>query len=265
MTSSKNSKPNSVLPVSDIPLARKSAAILGEVLAEIVAAVKPGVKFEELEAIAQRELKKRGAQTSFTTVDDYKWATCITKNDGCCHGIPVGKTVEDGDLITIDVGALYQGYHSDTSYTVQAGTKTKDRQKFLEVGKASLEAALQRVTPGNSIYMVSRAMQEVLEKAGYRAVYQLTGHGLGKVLHQEPNIPCYADERSKKDIIEENQLLAIEVMYAEGNPRLVLDKDGWTYKTADGSLTGMFEKTVLVTRGLPEVLTRFPLEKGQAF
>jgi methionyl aminopeptidase len=187
------------------------------------------------------------------------------KNDGCCHGIPVGKIVEDGDLITIDVGALYEGYHSDTSYTLQAGKQTKDRQRFLQAGKDALEAALQRVTAGNTVFMVSRAMQEGVEKAGYRAIYQLTGHGLGHKLHQNPNIPCYADERSKRDVLEENQLLAIEVMYAEGNPRLVLDRDGWTYRTEDGSLTGMFEKTVLVTRGLPEVLTRFPLEKGQAF
>jgi methionyl aminopeptidase len=189
-------------------------------LAEVVAAVKPGVKFEELEAIAQAGLKKRGAQVSFATVADYKWATCITKNDGCCHGIPVGKTIEDGDLITIDVGALYQGYHSDTSYTLQAGKQTKDRQHFLEVGKASLEAALSRVTAGNSVISVSRAMQEVVEKAGYSAVYQLTGHGLGKKLHQSPNIPCYADERSKKILLEEDQLLAIEVMYTEGDPTL---------------------------------------------
>jgi methionyl aminopeptidase len=235
---------------------RVGGKILAQVRDAIVAAVKPGIPFEELEAIAQRELKRLGALPSFPTVEGYKWATCITKNEGVVHGIPEGKKVEFGDIITIDVGALYGGYHTDTSITVCAGECSKRVQRFLETGVQAVNAAIAQVKPGASVYDLSLAMQTVVEKAGYRCVYQLTGHGVGKKLHEDPNIPCYADERSKKDVLREGQTIAVEIMYTMGNPRLVLAKDGWTYETEDRSLGGMHEHTVLVTKDGPEVLTK---------
>lgn len=234
---------------------RKGGKILAKVRDAVVAGVKPGVKFEELEEIAQRELKKHGALPSFPTVEGYKWATCITKNEGCVHGIPQGKTVDFGDIITIDVGALYQGWHTDTSITVCAGECSKRVHRFVETGKQAVYAAISHVRPGVTVFELSQAMQEVVEAAGYRCVYQLTGHGIGRKLHEEPNIPCYADERSKKDILKEGQTVAIEIMYAMGNPKLVLAADGWTYETEDKSLSGMYEHSVLVTKDGAEVLT----------
>jgi len=242
---------------------REGGKILARVREEVVQTIKPGVSFEELEQTAQLWLKKLGAEPSFPTVEGYQWATCITKNEGCCHGIPKNGVVENGDIITVDTGALYKGYHTDTSITVCAGTCTKEILHFLEVGRQALKAAIARVLPGNTIYTVSQAMQDVIEKAGCRSVYQLTGHGIGKTLHMLPNIPCYADERSKKDVIQEGQTLAIEPMYAWGNPTLALGKDGWTYETVDKSLTGMFEHTVVAWKDGPEVLTDSPLEKDQ--
>lgn len=242
---------------------REGGKILAAVRDAVVLAVKPGVSFETLEAIAQEALKKRGAEPSFPTVKDYQWATCITKNDGCCHGIPRGKSVDFGDIITIDVGALYKGYHTDTSITVCAGVCSKRIQRFIEVGKVSVYTAIKQATPGNSVFQLSQAMQNVIESAGYRCIYQLTGHGVGEKLHENPNIPCYADERSKKDILVEGQTLAIEIMYTMGDPTLVLGEDGWTYQTKDGSLSGMYEHTIVVTQNSPEVLTESPLEKGE--
>ena len=230
--------------------------ILAQVRDAVVAEVKPGVSFETLEAIAQHELKRLGAEPSFSTVEGYRWATCITKNEGCVHGIPVGKTVDFGDIITIDVGALYGGYHTDTSITVCAGECSKRVQQFIATGVKAVDAAIAQVHAGATVYDLSLAMQSVVESAGYRCVYQLTGHGVGKKLHMDPSIPCYADERSKKDILHEGQTLAVEIMYAMGNPKLVLAADGWTYETEDHSLTGMYEHTVLVTKDGVEVLTR---------
>jgi methionyl aminopeptidase len=154
-----------------------------------------GVQFETLEEIAQTELKKRGATPSFAMVPGYHWATCITKNEGCVHGIPRNKAVEFGDVITIDVGAYFQGYHTDTSITVCAGACSKRVMRFIETGKKSVYAAIAKVHPGVSVFELSTAMQEVVEGAGYRSVYQLTGHGVGAKLHEDPSIPCYADER----------------------------------------------------------------------
>ncbi|MEK7458402.1 MAG: type I methionyl aminopeptidase [Patescibacteria group bacterium] len=239
---------------------RKGGKILAQVRDAVVAAVVPGVPFEKLEEIAQRELKRLGADPSFPTVEEYKWATCITKNEGCVHGIPVGKTVEFGDIITIDVGALYGGYHTDTSITVCAGECSKRVQRFVVTGVKAVDAAIAQVHAGATVYDLSLAMQSVVEGAGYRCVYQLTGHGVGKKLHMDPSIPCYADERSKKDVLYEGQTLAVEIMYTMGNPKLVLATDGWTYETEDRSLSGMHEHTVLVTKDGVEVLTASEIE-----
>lgn len=235
---------------------REGGKILAAVRDAVVAAVKPGVPFEELEAIAQKELAARGAKPSFAMVPGYHWATCIAKNEECVHGIPKGKRVEFGDIITIDVGAFYKGFHTDTSITVCAGECSRRTMKFIEAGRQAVDAAIHATRAGVSVFELSKAMQEVTEGAGYRSVYQLTGHGVGRKLHEDPTIPCYADERSKKDILKDGQTIAIEIMYAMGNPKLVLDRDGWTYKTEDRSLSGMHEHTVLVTKNGAEVLTK---------
>lgn len=251
MKSFKNSAPDA----DRLEAMREGGRILSIVRAHVVERVRPGVSFEELEAVAQEWLNNLGAKPSFPTVDGYKWATCITKNEGCCHGVPQGKRVQNGDIITIDVGALYKGYHTDTSITVPVGAVRSQILSFLEIGKRSVESAIAQAVPGNTVFDISAAMQKVVEEAGYRSIYQLTGHGIGTKLHMEPNIPCYADERSKKHLLTEGQTLAIEIMYAMGSPKLVLGSDGWTYETQDKSLTAMFEQTVIVREGGAEVLT----------
>ncbi len=239
-----------------LELMREGGAILARVRDGVVESIKPGVTFEELEALAQKLIKDEGALPSFPTVEGYHWATCITKNEGCCHGIPKGHTVEDKDLITVDVGVLYKGFHTDTSITVPVGKVSNDILHFLETGKKALENAIDKARVGNTVYDISKAIQDTVEAEGYSSVFQLTGHGISKNLHEEPNIPCFADEDSKKEKLYEGQTIAIEPMYAMGNPRLRLAKDGWTYETVDKSLTGMFEHTIFITGGKPEILTK---------
>lgn len=238
---------------------RESGKKLARVKRVLVEMVQPGILFEEIEAKAQELIASEGATPSFMTVSGYKYATCITRNEGCCHGIPVGKKVEQGDLITIDVGLVYDGYHTDTSYTVYAGDQTKmpqDMRHFLEVGQLALENAIAQTRVGNSVYDISRAIQATIEAEGYGCVYQLTGHGIGKSLHEPPYVPCVAFAQDKRLKLSEGMTLAIEPMYAKGNPELILGQDKWTYETKDKSLTGMFEDTVLITSGVPEILTR---------
>ncbi len=215
-----------------------------------------GTSFREIEAEAQRLIKEADAEPNFAMVEGYHWATCIMKNDELCHGIPDRDIqIKDGDVISIDVGLLYRGYHLDTSITFPVGDISDEVQQFLDVGKKSLRKAINKATVGHSVYDISAAMQRVVERAGYAAVYQLTGHGIGTELHGEPAVPCIADRSQKNEQLELGQTLAIEIMYSTGDAHLVLDDDGWTYRTTDGSLSAMFEETVIVGQSEPEIVT----------
>jgi methionyl aminopeptidase len=235
---------------------REGGRLLAEVKQGLAAAVKPNQPVEELESLAQQLIKERGATPSFSTVPGYRWATCLMINEEMCHGIPQGKVIQDGDVVKIDVGLIWQGFHLDTTTSVIAGKAQSEDQTFLDVGRQALNKAMAKATVGHTIYDISLAMQRVVEAAGYNCVYQLTGHGIGLELHQEPNIPCLAQRSDKRLRLQAGQTLAIEIMYTRGQPHLVLAKDGWTYVTADGSMSGMFEETVIVGQRSPEILTR---------
>ncbi len=244
---------------SDVPritAMRQGGRALGQVKAGLVAFTTVGTTFEEIEAEAQRLIKAAGCVPSFSTVPGYRWATCIMKNDEMCHGIPVGKKVADGDIITIDVGLIKDEYHLDTTVTVVVGRSTPQKDEFLAVGRSALAKAIAKAKPGNTVYDISKALQKGVESHGFGAVYQLTGHGIGKKLHDWPSIPCVAERRDKKNALVPGMTIAIEIMYTQGAPDLQIDADGWTYRTIDGSWSGMFEETVLVTDKEPEILTQ---------
>lgn len=234
---------------------REGGQRLRRVKKELVKFCHVGTTFEEIEAEAQRLIKEEGAIPNFALVKGYDWATCVMVNDALCHGIPKNGVLKDGDVVSIDVGLLYKKYNLDTSISFGVGKLDGDKQRFLEVGKQSLKRAISKAKVGASIYDVSRAMQKVVETKGYSAVYQLTGHGIGLKLHDDPAIPCVALKSDKKIKLHEGQTVAIEIMYTAGRPEVKEDSDGWTFRTVDGSLSGMFEETVLVTKNGPEVLT----------
>lgn len=236
----------------------EGGAALGDIKAQLQDSVKVGSTFEEIEQIAQELIAQAGYTPSFSTVPGYDWATCVMKNEGVCHGIPQEKVVADSDLITIDIGLINKGYHLDTTVSFQVGTQTKEVQEFLETGKKSLSKAIAQAKPGNSVYDISFAMEKPLKRKGYGVVFQLTGHGVGEALHMEPAIPCVPSKRDKKIKLVVGQTLAIENMYTMGSPVLEESSDGWTYQTVDGSLSAMFEETVLITQKGPKVLTKAP-------
>src|SRR3989338_1517459 len=231
-------------------------ARLGRIKRELIEAVRVGVTPLDIDALADRLITAGGDYPSFKTVRGYHHATCINLNSAVVHGIPTAEPFRAGDLVTIYVGLVHKGWHLDTSVTTQLPPLDPKVEKFLEIGQIALGQALKQVLPGNSIYQVSEAMQKVVEGAGYSVIRDLTGHGVGKRLHEEPNIPCYADPRSKTDIIKPGMSLAIEVMYSMGDYHLKMGKDGWTLFTADGSLTAMFEESVFITETGHQVLTR---------
>jgi len=240
---------------AQITAMREGGKQLGQIKRALMAFTKAGVTFAAIEAEAQRLIAAAGATPSFSTVPGYHWATCLMKNDEMCHGIPVDKVVADGDVIKIDVGLIWQGYHLDTTTTVAVGQTASQLTEFLQVAQRALEKAIGRVKAGATVYDVSSAMEKMVEGHGYSMVYQLTGHGVGRELHMDPAIPCIAQRSDKRVTLHEGQTIAVEVMCAMKDAELIVDKDGWTYRTKDGSLAAMFEETVLVKQGGFEVLT----------
>jgi methionyl aminopeptidase len=235
---------------------REGGKALGAIKTQLQAFVEVNTTFEQIEDKAQELIKEAGMKPSFSTVPGYDWATCVMKNHEVCHGIPKGKKVLEGDVISIDIGLINNGYHLDTSITFAVGKVSEEIHEFLKVGKKSLKKAINQARIGNSVHDISFAMEKPLKRKSYGVVYQLTGHGVGENLHMEPAIPCVPSKSDRKIKLREGQTLAIENMYTMGSPVLEEDKDGWTYITVDGSLSGMFEETVLITKNGPEVLTK---------
>ena len=223
--------------------------MLGAVRQALNTFTQVGVTPAEIEREARRLIKAEGGELSFTKVPGYRWATCINLNAGIVHGIPTSTIpLKDGDLITVDVGVFYQGYHTDAAFSKVVGTASPSQKRFLKAGMEGLKNAIKAVKAGNRIGDISEAMESTLKKYNYRATRELTGHGVGRELHEEPIISnIVVSPREKTPTIIEGQTLAIEIIYVEGKPDLVMEKDGWTISTKDGTISAVFEETVQVT------------------
>jgi len=228
---------------------------LGWIKGQLADMVKEGVTPLEIDNFAEKLIGEGGDKPSFKMVQGYKYSTCININAGMVHGIPGKIPFRPGDVVKVDMGLFHEGYHLDTSTTIQIPPFTPEVIKFLKVSQDSLRAAIFVATPGNTVYDIGLAMQTVVEAGGYNVIRDLTGHGIGRQLHMEPYIPCYADTRNKKFVLSVDQTLAIEAMVTMGDYHLVEDPDGWTLSTQDGSLTAMFEETVYLTPDGPLILT----------
>lgn len=240
----------------EIEIMRVSGKICAKALKKVLENIKPGILYQKLDLIAESEIRARGATPSFMTVDDYKWTICTTVNEQVVHGIPQQAPLREGDIIGIDIGAFYKGYHSDLAITVPVGKVAAETQKFLDVGKKTLKQAIENAKVGNTIGDISQTIQKGIESQGYSIVESLTGHGVGKNLHEDPLVPGVGREGQSPKILK-NMTLAIEVIYAKGSGDVVLDKDGWTISTKDKSPAGLFEQTVLISDNGPIVLTPY--------
>lgn len=242
----------------EIKIMSEGGKMLGEIRDKVAMAVKPGITSGELEKIANDLIEKTPGKASFKMVKGYRHATCISINDVVVHGIPGEEIIDEGDIVGIDVGLFYKGFHTDTAVTVGAGKIEPDTKTFLDTGRRALKEAILQAKPGKTIWDISRAMQEVVEKPGYSAVTALTGHGVGKNLHEEPAIPCLTIGLPKHSVkIIEGMVLAIEVMYNMGKSEVCYkNEDGWTISTVDGRISGLFEHTVAVTKSGAVVLTQ---------
>ncbi|MBN1168737.1 type I methionyl aminopeptidase [Candidatus Woesebacteria bacterium] len=219
-------------------------------------AVKIGVSAKQIEDLAVKLIKKEEGKASFKMVPNYDWATCINVNEGIVHGIPKKEIVfQKGDVVSVDVGIYYDGFHTDTSFTLGLEVDEKT-EKFLEIGEKTLNSAIEKAKPGNRIYDISKSIEDMLKKSGYTPIKALVGHGIGRQLHEEPQIPCYTSgEYKDSPVIPDGACMAIEVMYSFGSEKLVLDEDGWTIVTSDGKISALFEDTVIAAKGGTRVLT----------
>lgn len=233
----------------------RSGAITARTMEEVKTKVRSGITTLELDQIAENKIKQLGGESSFKKVEGYRHSICVSPNDRVVHGIPGNQVLKEGDVLGIDLGAFYDGFHSDMAETVIVGEDKRSARAFLDIGKKALEEALAQVKTGNRIGDISSTIQERIEGAGYSIVRELVGHGVGRDLHEDPLIPGRGKRGSGEKIVA-GMVLAVEVIYNEGGHQVQLLEDGWTISTVDGSLSGLFERTIAVTKKGSVVLTQ---------
>lgn len=241
----------------EIEIMAKGGKILAEVLHQVLAKVAPGVSTLELDKYTDELILFAGAKPSFKMEPGYQFATCMCINDMVVHGIPTNHQLQKGDILGIDLGVYYKNFHSDGSWTIQVGG---GENIFLKTGEKALDEAIKQCIPGNHIGDISETIQEIIEGDGYSCVKQLVGHGVGRELHEDPEIPCYLRRKIKfTPEIKVGMVLAVEVIYNQGKSPIVYESgDGWTIVTRDGLPSGLFEHTVAITQLGPKILTLAP-------
>lgn len=244
----------------ELKLIRESGKIAASALKKAINGVKIGVSELEIDRIARDCIYKQGGELSYKSVPGYKYATCITVNDQVVHGIPTERKFIAGDLVSVDLAVEYKGWHTDCAWSMLVdGGKIEDRRwkmEFLTVGEQALWDGIAQAVAGNRIGDISSAIQNKVEGAKYHIVRSLVGHGIGKSLHEDPQIPGYGIT-GEGVRLKSGMTLAIEVIYTKGTREVKLDSDGWTYLSADGSLAAVFEMSIVVGEERAEVLTPF--------
>ncbi len=240
----------------ELKIMKKSGEIAASVMYKVLGATIPEVSKAALDKLALKEIKRLGGSPSFTTVPGYHWVTCITVGEEVVHGVPNDYILKQGDLVSVDLGVRLLGFHTDMARTIYLGNPDSEIKKFMIAGETALRLAIAQAQPGNRIFHISTVIQKTVEGAGYSIVRELTGHGIGKKLHEDPAVPGFVTKDSDIEL-KVGMTLAIEVIYTMGEGSVVMaGSDGWTIASKDGSLAGLFEDTVAITKTGPVVLTK---------
>jgi methionyl aminopeptidase len=246
----------------EIELIRQSGDLLGRVHGEIAKWVKPGIKTAKLDEIAYDFIRSNGGMPSFKGYNGFKYSLCISLNENVVHGMPGDYELKEGDALSIDCGVLLNGFHSDSAYTYPVGEVSVEVQRLLKITKESLYKGIEQAISGNRVGDIGFAVQNYVEEAGFSVVRELVGHGIGRQLHEGPEVPNYG-KRGKGVKLAEGMVLAIEPMVNAGKKDVVQEKDGWTIRTIDRMPSAHFEHTVAVRKGKAELLTTFKyIEEG---
>ena len=242
--------------LEEIELMRESALIVSKTLGMLASEVKPGISTLKLDSLAESFIRDHGAEPSFLGLYDFPNSLCMSPNAQVVHGIPNKTPLENGDIISIDCGAFKNGFHGDHAYTFEVGDIATETKKLLEVTKQSLYEGIREFKVGNRVGDVGYAIQKYTEDRGYGVVRELVGHGLGRVMHEDPEMPNYG-KRSRGKKFVEGMVVAIEPMINMGTKSINQLSDGWTILTKDGKPSAHFEHDVAIVNGKPELLSTF--------
>jgi len=233
---------------------RPACALAAKVLNEVAGFIKPGVSTRQIDNLAADIIRAHGAKSAFLGYRKYPCHTCISVNDEVVHGLAGERLVKFGDIVSLDVGVFYRGFIGDTAKTVAVGGCSVAAQRLMDVTERALYEGIAAALPGNRVTDISRAVQQYVESNNFSVVREFVGHGVGRTMHEEPQIPNFVDRNSNQKL-RPGMTLAIEPMVNVGSANVKILKDGWTVVTQDGSLSAHFEHTVLVTENQPEILT----------
>jgi methionyl aminopeptidase len=245
----------------EIAIMRQAGKIVADILRTLTRQIKPGMNTKELDTIAERELKKQGAASSFKGYRGYPAVLCVSVNDEIVHGIPGDRVLKEGDIVSLDFGAVYHGFHGDAAVTVPVGKISLEANRLINATKESLKKGIAAAQAGARLGDISAAIQSYAESQGYSLVREYTGHGIGRRMHEDPQIPNSTEPPSglkagTGPVLKKGMTLAIEPMLNTGDWHTRVADDQWTVLTADGSLSAHFEHTIAVDDNEPEVLTR---------
>jgi len=238
----------------DLEAMRPACGVAAAVLAEIGAFLRPGVTTAEVDEFAESRIRAYGARSAFLGYRKYPCHTCISVNDEVVHGLAGRRTLQFGDLISVDVGVTYSGFIGDNARTFAVGGCTPEAQQLMDVTEKALNEGIAQAVPGNRVVDISRTIQRCVEGAGFSVVREFVGHGVGRSMHEEPQIPNFVEKKASPKL-RPGMTLAIEPMVNRGRAGVKILNDGWTVVTQDGSLSAHFEHTVLVTENEPEIMT----------
>ena len=234
---------------------RPACVVAGKVLDEIAAFIKPGVTTRQIDNFAAERIKSYDGKSAFLGYRKFPCHTCLSVNDEVVHGIATERELKFGDIVSVDVGVVHKGFIGDTARTVAVGGCGVAAQRLLDVTEQSLYLGIAQARPGNRVLDISLAVQRYVESNRFSVVREFVGHGVGRSMHEEPQVPNFDEGKKSSPKLKPGMTIAIEPMVNIGRPDVKILKDGWTVVTQDGSLSAHFEHTVLVTDGEPEILT----------
>ena len=238
----------------EIAVMRRAGRIVATVLGILTKELRAGMKTKELDAIAARELVRLGAKPSFKGYRGFPANLCVSVNDEIVHGIPGDRVLNEGDIVSLDIGAIFTGFQGDAAVTLGVGNVSPQARKLMETTEGALNAGIAAADAGGRLGDISAAIQQYAESRGYSVVREYTGHGIGREMHEEPQIPNFGLPGTGP-MLKKGMTLALEPMVNAGDWRTRVGNDHWTVLTADGSLSAHFEHTIAITDGEPEVLT----------
>ena len=254
MESPVQAKGASIKSASELEAMRKAGQVVARMIAAIKEAVEPGITTKQLDTVAAKELKRQGAKPAFLGYMGFPATICTSVNEQIVHGIPGDRVLKEGDLVKVDVGAVVDGLYGDSAMTLPVGQVSAEAMRLIETTKNSLDAAIEVVKSGNRLGDIGAAVQEYAESRGYGVVREYVGHGIGRNLHEEPQIPNYG-VAGRGALLHAGMVIAVEPMVNVGTWRTQALEDGWTVVTADGKLSAHFEHTMAIGEHGAEVLT----------